>query len=277
VLDEKLTHSQALRGVPVIAPASHDTGSAVAAVTARDGTAFLSSGTWSLLGTELDSPIINKESLRLNFTNEGGVCGTTRFLKNVMGLWMLQCCRQSWNSSGQVHDYRELMELATREPAFEHLVDPNHESFLHPDDMPSAIDEYCARTRQPRPSNPGAYVRTVLESLAFKYRQVIGDLERLIQRPIQQIRIIGGGSKNRLLNQFTADATGRRVLAGPAEATALGNVAMQLLATGAANSLAEVRAMIDRSFPAESFEPREATKWEQHYARFQQYTEMVYA
>jgi rhamnulokinase len=276
-LSEKLTLHSKLRGTPVIVPASHDTGSAVAAVVARAGTAFLSSGTWSLVGTELDSPLITDETLQLNFTNEGGVCGTTRFLKNVMGLWMLQCCRQSWTSQGQVYDYRELMELASRETEFCHLVDPDDESFLHPADMPGAIDAFCVKTHQPIPSTPGAYVRTVFESLAFKYRQVISDLERLTREPIRQIRIIGGGSKNRLLNQFTADATGRRVLAGPAEATALGNIAMQILAMGAASSLAEVRAMVDRSFPVEIFDPRETDKWERHFARFKHYTEIVYA
>jgi rhamnulokinase len=275
-LTTKLAGSTALRGTPVIAPATHDTGSAVAAVVARDGTAFISSGTWSLLGTELDAPLITDDALRLNFTNEGGVCGTTRFLKNVMGLWMLQCCRSSWTSRGQVYGYRELMELASHEPEFGHLVDPDDESFLHPTDMPKAIDDFCKKTQQTVPKTPGAYARTVLESLAFKYRQVVGDLERLTRKPIHQIRIIGGGSKNRLLNQFAADATGRRVLAGPAEATALGNVAMQILATGAASSLSEVRAMVDRSFPTETFEPRETDKWERHVARFEHYTETVY-
>jgi len=276
-LSENLSSSSALRGVPVIAPATHDTGSAVAGVVARDGTAFLSSGTWSLLGTELDTPIINKEALQLNFTNEGGVCGTTRLLKNVMGLWMLQCCRQSWASQAQPCDYRELMELASREREFAHLVDPDDKSFLHPDNMPDAIDRFCTKTQQEKPKSVGAYARTVLESLAFKYRQVIADIERVTQRSIGQIRIIGGGSRNRLLNQFTADATGRRVLAGPTEATALGNIAMQILATGAASSLKEVREMIERSFPTEVFEPRETDKWLRHVTRFQQYTEMVYA
>ena len=177
-LSEKVTASRTLRGTPVIAPATHDTGSAVAAVVARDGTAFISSGTWSLLGTELDGPLITDDALRLNFTNEGGVCGTTRFLKNVMGLWMLQCCRTSWISRGQVYDYSELMEMASREPEFGPLVDPDDESFLHPADMPRAIDDFCERTQQSPPKTPGAYARTVLESLAFKYRQVIGDLER---------------------------------------------------------------------------------------------------
>ena len=266
-----------LTGTPVIAPGSHDTASAVAAVVARDGTAFLSSGTWSLLGIELDAPLINDESLRLNFTNEGGVCGTTRFLKNVMGLWMVQCCRQAWLTRGHAYEYSELMERASHETPFQSLVDPNDESFLHPASMPNAIDNFCDRTHQPRPQNPGAYVRTILESLAFKYALVIGEIEQLVKQPITQIRIVGGGSKNRLLNQFTADATGRRVLAGPVEAAALGNLALQMLATGAASSLAEARAMIDRSFPTEVFEPRESGRWQNQIERFQHYTEIVYA
>ena len=266
-----------LAGTPVIAPGSHDTASAVAAVAAREGTAFVSSGTWSLIGTELDAPLISSESLRLNFTNEGGVCGTTRFLKNVMGLWMLQGCRRVWSSLGHEHSYDELMGLAVREPAFQHLVDPNDDSFLHPASMTDAIDKFCAKSQQPRPSTPGAYARAVLESLAFKYAAVVGEIEQLTKKPIAQIRIIGGGSKNRLLNQFTADATARRVLAGPVEATALGNLAMQMLATGEAASLAEVRAMIDRSFPTEVFDPRESDRWQNEMERFQHYLGMVYA
>jgi len=272
-----IARNSALSGTPVIAPASHDTGSAVAAITARDGTAFLSSGTWSLVGTELDKPVLTAEALRLNFTNEGGVNGTTRLLKNVMGLWMLQCCRQSWTSQGQVYDYRELMELAGREPSFRHLVDPDDESFLRPGDMPKAIDQFCSKTHQPTPSTPGAYVRAILESLAFKYRLVLRNLEQVSGTSIAQIRVIGGGSKNRLLNQFTADATGRRILAGPAEATALGNVAIQILATGGASSLQEVRAIVDRSFPTEVFEPIDRGKWDREAERFQQYSEIIYA
>jgi rhamnulokinase len=260
-----------LAGTTVIAPACHDTASAVAAISARDGTAFLSSGTWSLLGTELDSPVITPDALRLNFTNEGGVNGTTRLLKNVMGLWMLQGCRQSWTALGHSYDYRELIELAVREAPFRHLVDPDDESFLRPTDMLAAIDKFCTRTHQPLPQEPGTYVRAVLESLAFKYRIVVRNLEQVSGKSIAQIRIIGGGSKNRLLNQLTADATGRRVLAGPAEATALGNVAIQILATGGATSLQEIRAIVDRSFPTEVFDPLEPGKWDQHAERFEQY------
>ncbi len=266
-----------LAGTSVIAPACHDTGSAVAAISARDGSAFLSSGTWSLLGTELDSPVITPDALRMNFTNEGGVNGTTRLLKNVMGLWMLQGCRQSWTAQGQSYDYRELIELAARETPFRHLFDPDDESFLRPQNMLTAIDKFCTRTHQPVPQEAGAYVRAVLESLAFKYRFVLRNLEHVSGKRIGQIRVIGGGSRNRLLNQLTADATGIKVLAGPAEATALGNVAMQILATGGAASLQEVRAIVDRSFPTEVFEPLETDKWDQHADEFEQYCGSIYA
>ncbi len=272
-----ISRNSALSATRVIAPATHDTGSAVAAISARDGTAFLSSGTWSLLGTELDAPVISPEALRHNFTNEGGVNGTTRLLKNVMGLWMLQCCRQSWTAQGQSCDHLELMELAAREDSFRCLVDPDHASFLRPSDMPAAIDQFCAKTHQPSPKSVGGYVRAILESLAFKYRLVLHNLEQLIGRRIHQIRVIGGGSKNRLLNQMTADATGRKLLAGPAEATALGNVAIQILATGGASSLKEVRQIIDRSYPVEGFEPLDTVKWDRHADRFEQYCEAVYA
>ncbi len=272
-----ISRNSALSATRVIAPATHDTGSAVAAISARDGTAFLSSGTWSLLGTELDAPVISPEALRHNFTNEGGVNGTTRLLKNVMGLWMLQCCRQSWTAQGQSCDHLELMELAAREDSFRCLVDPDHASFLRPSDMPAAIDQFCAKTHQPSPKSVGGYVRAILESLAFKYRLVLRNLEQLIGRRIHQIRVIGGGSKNRLLNQMTADATGRKLLAGPAEATALGNVAIQILATGGASSLKEVRQIIDRSYPVEGFEPLDTVKWDRHADRFEQYCEAVYA
>lgn len=276
-LSPQAAGASSVSGTTVIAPACHDTGSAVAAISAREGTAFLSSGTWSLLGTELDSPVITPDALRMNFTNEGGVNGTTRLLKNVMGLWMLQGCRQSWIARGRNHDYAGLLELAAPETPFRHLVDPDDESFLHPSDMPAAIDNFCVRTHQLLPQKPGAYVRAVMESLAFKYRLVLRNLEQLCGRRMEQIHIVGGGSKNRLLNQFTADATGRTVLAGPVEATALGNVAMQILATGGAASLQEVRAIVERSFPTEVFIPLQTDKWDQHAERFEQYCGSIYA
>jgi rhamnulokinase len=255
-------------GTPVIAPASHDTASAVAAIMAREDTAFISSGTWSLVGMELDAPVINAETLRLNFTNEGGAVGATMLLKNVMGLWMLQCCRREWSA-----EYPALLRAASDQPGFRHLVDPDDQSFLYPENMPAAIGRFCTKTDQPVPESPGAFTRAILESLALKYRIVIQDLEQVTSCSIKEIRMIGGGSRNRLLNQFTADATGRRVLAGPAEATALGNIAVQMIATGHADSLQHARAIIVQSFPAEVFEPRESDAWSRQFPRFQQYCE----
>jgi rhamnulokinase len=177
---------------------------------------------------------------------------------------------------GHAYDYGEMIELAARAPSFHHLVNPDDESFLRPPNMLAAINQFCTRTRQAVPRDPGAYVRAVLESLAFKYRLVLRDLEFVTGERVDQIRIIGGGSKNRFLNQLTADASGKQVLAGPAEATALGNVAIQILATGGASSLQEVRDIVDRSFPTEVFEPRDTDRWDQHSERFEQYCESVY-
>jgi rhamnulokinase len=212
LLPNIIGHSS-LAGTTVIAPECHDTGSAVAAISARDGTPFIIFGTWSLVGTELDTPVITPDALRMNFTNEGGVNGTTRLLKNVMGLWMLQGCRQSWIAKSRSYDYRELIEPAARETSFRHLIDPDDESFSRPPNMLTAIDMFCTGTHQAVPAGTCAYVRGVLESLAFEYRFVLRNLEHVCGKHIEQIRIIGGGSKNRLLNQLAADATGRRVLA----------------------------------------------------------------
>jgi rhamnulokinase len=269
--------STSLMGTPVIATASHDTASAVAAITARGNTAFLSSGTWSLIGKELDAPIVSNQALRMNFTNEGGVFGTTRLLKNVMGLWMLQGCLRTWAAEGRDYGYDELIVAARRTPAFRHLVNPDDTLFLNPTDMTEAIDRFCQKTDQPVPEGPGAYVRTVLESLALKYHLVIRDLESLTGEPIERIRVIGGGSRNHLLNQFTADATTKQVLAGPAEAAVLGNIGVQMLATGDLSSLQEVREVIGRSFPTEVFDPVDTVPWNRQTPRFLQYCEFSYA
>ena len=277
ILPEVAAGNAALTATPVVATASHDTASAVAAITARDGTAFISSGTWSLVGTELDAPVLTPRAMLLNFSNEGGVDGTTRLLKNVMGLWLLQGCRRSWARRDRKFTYGELMEAAAAEPAFAHLIDPDDLTFANPDDMPDAIDRFCRKTDQPAPSTPGAYARAVFDSLALKYRFVIRDLQSVIERPISRIRVIGGGSQNALLNQLTADATGLPVVAGPVEATALGNVAVQMLATGAAASLADARAIIDRSFPTTVYTPRDVDTWSREATRFQQYCGLLYA
>jgi rhamnulokinase len=268
----------AVAGTPVVAPACHDTGSAVASVPASGSTAFISSGTWSLVGAEVDAPVITAKARDLNFTNEGGVCGTIRLLKNIGGLWLLQACRRSWAADGRPIDYDSLLSAAADDRlSFVSLIDPDHHAFLNPADMPSEIDQYCRQTSQPSPASPAAFARTILESLALKYRLVLDWLEEATGRPYTHIRIVGGGSRNRLLNQFTADATGRTVSAGPVEATALGNIAMQMLATGAVGSLAEARAVIDRSFPVERFEPSATDQWDAHYRRFLEYVEFTCA
>ena len=267
---------QRLAGTSVVAPATHDTGSAVASVAASGRTAFISSGTWSLVGTEVDAPIITPRARDLNFTNEGGVCGTTRLLRNITGMWLLQACRRSWAANGHEYGYDGLLSAARdHEHPFQSLFDPDHRGFFQPPDMVSAISDYCRQTGQLVPDSPAAFARGILESLAFKYRVVIESLESLTGNHIDEIRIVGGGSRNRLLNQFTADATGCRVIAGPVEATALGNIAMQMLATGEVSSIAEARRIIDRSFPVERFEPQSQDAWDAQYARFQDYVEMT--
>lgn len=267
-------------GAPVTTPACHDTGSAVASVSATRPTAFLSSGTWSLLGAEIPAPVITRDACRLNFTNEGGVCGTVRLLRNIAGLWLLQSCRHSWLAWGHDYSYDQLMmDAATPSDhyAFRSVFDPDHHSLLHPDNMPAAISNLCSKTDQPTPDSAPAFTRAILESLSLKYRQVLESLEALTGKRFEEIRIIGGGSRNRLLNQFTADAAGRTVVAGPAEATAIGNIAMQMLATGAVSSLAEARRIIDNSFPLERFEPSATDRWDSAYNRFRQYSELTHA
>ena len=264
-------------GTPVVAPACHDTGSAVASVCAAGPTAFISSGTWSLLGTETEAPVITAKARDLNFTNEGGVGGTIRLLKNIGGLWLLQACRRAWEKDGRATDYDTLLAAADERLAFASLVDPDHHGFLNPVSMPAQIAEFCRHTSQPEPADPPACARAILESLAMKYRVVLEQLEELTGRRVEQIRIVGGGSRNRLLNQFTADATGRPVLAGPIEATALGNIALQMLATGAVGSIGEARAIIDRSFPIDRFEPADTDRWDAQYRRFVDYLECTCA
>jgi rhamnulokinase len=266
-----------IAGVPVVAPACHDTGSAVASVHTGGKTAFISSGTWSLLGTELAAPIITATARDLNFTNEGGVGGTIRLLKNIGGLWLLQACRRAWAKTGGAMDYDTLLASASDELAFASLIDPDYQGFLNPEDMPNEIARYCRRTSQREPATAAAYARTILESLALKYRVVLESLEQITELEFDEIRIVGGGSRNRLLNQLTADATGRPVLAGPVEATALGNIALQMVATGAVESLTEARDIVERSFPIERFEPRQTERWDAPYRRFLDYLEFTCA
>lgn len=265
-------------GIPVVVPACHDTASAVVSVCGGSASAFISSGTWSLLGTELAAPVLTAKARDLNFTNEGGAGGTIRLLKNIGGLWLLQACRRSWAAEGKSIGYADLLDAAREDRlAFRSLVDPDYQGFLHPDDMPASIAAYCRRTGQPEPATPPEFVRAILESLAFKYRMVLDALEEVTGSRFEEIRIVGGGARNRLLNQFTANATGRAVVAGPVEATALGNIAMQMWATGAVSSLPEARRVIERSFPVDRFEPQAADRWDKEYRRFAAYMELTFA
>ena len=256
--------------VPVIAPACHDTGSAVAAVPADgEGFAYLSSGTWSLMGVEVAAPVITEESLASNFTNEGGVCGTYRLLKNIMGLWLIQECRRVWAREGAEFSYDEITDLASRAPAFGPLIEPDSHEFLRPGDMPSRIRDFCGRTGQRSPETRGESARCVLESLALKYRWCLEKLELMTGQGIETIHIVGGGCRNRLLCQLAADATRRPVVAGPVEATALGNILMQAMARGRVGSLAEAREIVRRSFEPVSYEPGGLAGWDEAYGRFQ--------
>jgi len=239
----------------VYATASHDTASAVAAVPATMGEnfAYISSGTWSLMGVELDHPVIDDATLEANFTNEVGVERTIRFLKNIPGLWMVQECRRAWGRQGLEFTYAELIERASSAKPLESILDLDQ--FTFPGDHPARIRDYCRRTGQPVPGDPGSMVRVILQSLAARYKDVLESLERLTHRSIETIHIVGGGSRNRLLNQLTANSTGRRVVAGPAEATAAGNALTQALGAGAIGSLEEIRAVARESFPLEEFVP----------------------
>lgn len=251
----------------VIAPACHDTGSAVAAVKASGTTAFLSSGTWSLLGTEVAQPITSDEALRLNFTNEGGVNGTVRLLKNITGMWLLEGCLRDWSAQGMTLDYPRIVEAARQAAPFRCMIDPDHSSYLHPESMTAAITRYCHSTGQAAPSTPGELARVIMESLALKYRVVLEQLESITGTRFEEIRVIGGGSDNDLLNEFTANATGRRVVAGPKEATALGNLIVQFWGAGSIESIDEGRDLISRSFEPRVFHPQ--ADWNAHYTAFQ--------
>jgi rhamnulokinase len=260
-----------LEGVEVIASCSHDTGAAVAAVPAEGtGWAYLSSGTWSLLGIESPEPVITEQSRALNFTNEVGFGGTTRFLKNMVGLWILQECRRSWIEEGRTYDYAELTALAGDVQPLRSLINPNAARFGKPGGMPEKIETYCRETGQPVPSSPGEFVRCTIDSLALLYRRTLEELLSVTASPIDRLHIVGGGSRNDLLNQAAADATGRTVLAGPVEATALGNVLIQAIALGHLGSIEDLRAVVRKSFQPGVFQPSGASEWVAAYERFLQ-------
>jgi len=268
-LRDSLAEELGLSNISVVASAGHDTASAVAAVPAStDNYIYLSSGTWSLMGVELDEPIISAASLAANMTNEGGVDGKIRFLKNIVGLWLVQECRRLWANEGTEYSYVDLTQIAAATPGFGALIDPSEVRFLAPENMPVAIQTYCQETGQVIPEDQGAILRCALESLALEYRWVAEQINHLTGKTHPTIHIIGGGTQNKLLNQFAASATGRTVITGPVEATAIGNILVQAIAMGDISSLAEGREIVRNSFEVETYEPRDSIAWHEAYRRY---------
>lgn len=269
VLTKEVQRMTGLGDIPVIAVAGHDTASAVAAVPAMNRNfAYLSSGTWSLMGIEANAPVINKETEELNFTNEGGVEGTIRLLKNICGMWLLERCRAEWGETS----YPELIAEADACEPFRSLINPDDALFANPANMEQAIRTYCSDHCQPIPRTRGQMVRCIFESLALRYRQVLDNLRHLSPRPVEVLHVIGGGSRNDLLNQWTANAVGVPVITGPSEATAIGNVMIQALTGGVAKDVASMRQLINRSIPLKTFHPQDMEVWDTAYLHFGQLT-----
>lgn len=256
--------------LPVLLVGSHDTASAVAAVPARPDRpwAYLSSGTWSLLGVELSEPCISDAALEANYTNEGGVGGRIRFLKNIMGLWLVQECRATWARRGRDYSWSELARMALEAEPFRSLIDPNDDTFLPPGDMPARIQEYCRKTGQPVPETPAQCMRCAFESLALRYRQTVDEIEQITGRPIEILHLVGGGSQNEVLNQFAANAVNRPVITGPVEATAVGNLVCQAMATGDIRDLEHARKVVRNSFETNEYRPQDSQTWEDAYRRY---------
>ncbi len=268
MLTDSIVKETGVGKIPVIAVASHDTASAIAAVPVEgENWAYLSSGTWSLMGIETKKPLIGKETAEMNFTNEGGVEGTFRFLKNITGMWLLEQCRKEW-ASQKDHPYSELVDMAKAEKPFQYFVDPDASDFLNPENMVDAISAFCARTGQKVPENTGQVVRCIFESLAMKYRYTLDMLKRISPHPIEKLHVIGGGSKNAYMCQLTANAIGMPVIAGPAEGTAMGNLLVQAMALGYLDSLSDIRRVVRNSVKTETYLPQESDQWNKAYQQF---------
>jgi rhamnulokinase len=271
-LNSVLAAAPGLRGAEVVASCSHDTGAAVAAVPAAGGSwAYLSSGTWSLMGVEWPKPILNDACRELNFTNEIGYGGSVRLLKNIIGLWLLQECRRDWAGRGQAYEYDQLIQFARQAPPFVSLINPADQRFLSPDDMPARIQGFCRETGQAAPETPGAMTRCILESLALLYRRTLLQVEELIGQKVERLHIVGGGSKNDLLNQFTANSLQLPVVAGPVEATAAGNVLIQAMTLGHLPSLAAAREVVRDSMSVRTISPEAPGPSLEAYERFRQW------
>ncbi len=269
---ESVANHTGLSHVQVVAPATHDTGSAVAAVpTKKTGEpvwAYISSGTWSLVGVEIQEAILNETVLESNLTNEGGVNQTYRFLKNVMGLWLVQQCKRAFEQKGGPYSYSELVQLAEQAPAFRSLVNPDGQRFLNPADMTLAMSEFCQETGQPVPESEGQFVRCAMESLALKYEMVLRSIEAITEKPLEVIHIVGGGSQNVLLNQMTANACSLPVYTGPVEATVYGNVLVQAQAAGSVGSIDEIRSVVRASTEMIEYLPKDEGAWQEAKERF---------
>lgn len=269
LLRDSIAKECGLNPIPIIAVAGHDTASAIVSIPAKNKKfAYISSGTWSLMGIEVDEPIINEQSYRMNFTNEGGVEGTIRFLKNITGMWLLEQCRKEWEQLGRTYTYDEIIKMAKTAKGFQCFVDPDDAVFANPESMIESIIKFCTDTGQSAPKEDAEFIRCIFESLALKYKYVLSCLCELSPHAIEVLHIIGGGSQNKLLNQFTANATGLSVVAGPYEATAIGNIMMQAKGLGLVKSLKEIRAIINESFTLESYEPQDTELWNNAYEKF---------
>lgn len=276
-LSEEVRRQTGLGEIPVVAVAGHDTGAAVAAVPAENKQfAYLSSGTWSLMGIETEEPIINDKSYELNFTNEGGVDGTTRFLKNICGMWLLECCRREWSVAGNNWAYPELIDKAQKAVPFASLINPDAADFANPVSMVKAIQNYCQKTDQHVPQNEGELTRCIFDSLALRYKQVFGFLQNFASEKITRLHVIGGGSQNEVLNQFTSNSLGVDVVAGPAEATAIGNIFLQARGAQLVDSLEEMRKLIRKSVSLKTYAPIDKEIWDEAFKRYMEvYREKV--
>lgn len=272
-ISDTLAEELGTGGIPVVAVAEHDTASAVAAVPASNKNfAYLSSGTWSLMGIETERPVINSTTVKYNITNEGGVDGTIRLLKNITGMWIVEQCLKSWKKDGIEYSYPNMVKIASLAEPFGCFINPDDALFVNPADMPEAIDEYCKRTGQNKPESHGAYIRVIFESLAMKYREILNVFKVLSENPIEKLHVIGGGSRNALLNQFTANAIGLPVVAGPAEASSLGNIMLQAKAAGIVNSLQEMRNVISANVDLVTYLPYGEEYWNQAYKVYENVT-----